>query len=247
MSSSTQGITAETSVGEIASQNPTAVRVFEKVGVDYCCGGGKSLQSVCAEQNIDFDDLVARLEAAAQEATVQNDGRDWSVASLGEVIDEILDRHHTYVRNELPRLNAIIAKVASRHADNQAYAAILQNCEALTAELSTHMLKEEQVLFPYLRQMEISVNRGHGVPPAFFGTVQRPVQAMMLEHDGAGDLLKQIRQLSNDYTPPQDACATTLAMFAGLEEFERDLHRHIHLENNILFPRAVKMEQEGGR
>ena len=247
MSSTVQGISGETSVGEIASQNPSAVRVLEKLGVDYCCGGGKSLQSVCAEQNINFDELVARLEAAAQAATLETDSRDWTDATLGEVIDEILSRHHVYVRDELPRLNTIIAKVVSRHAENRAYAAVSRNFEALTAELSTHMLKEEQVLFPYLRQMQASVQRGAGVPPAFFGTVQRPVQAMMLEHDGAGDLLKQIRQLTDDYTPPADACATTKAMFRGLEEFERDLHRHIHLENNILFPRAVKMEAEGGR
>ena len=238
-------ITAETSVREIAGQNPGAVRIFEKLGVDYCCGGGRSLQSVCEQHNIDFAELLARLQQAQEQAGREPSSREWSSATLAEVIDEILQRHHVYVRDELPRLEPLIAKVASRHPENPNYAAILEDFRALSAELSTHMLKEEQVLFPYLRAMEASVSAGRGVPPAFFGTVQRPVHAMMLEHDGAGDLLKQIRTLTNDYTVPAGACPTTQAMFAGLEAFERDLHQHIHLENNILFPRAVRMEQEG--
>jgi regulator of cell morphogenesis and NO signaling len=238
-------ITAETSVGEIARENPSSVRVFETLGVDYCCGGRQTLKSVCADQNLDFDELLARLQAAAE--SVSPELRDWSAASLADVIEEILDRHHVYVRAESARLEAMITKVASRHPENQTYGAVLQHFAELKAELSTHMLKEEQVLFPYLKQMESSVNRGAGVPAAFFGTVQRPVQAMMLEHDGAGDLMKQIRQLTNGYTPAESACPTTRAMLAGMEEFERDLHRHIHLENNILFPRAVKMEQAGVR
>lgn len=238
-------ISAETTVRDIAREQPSSVRVFEKAGVDYCCGGARSLHSVCESQNLDYSELLARLEAASAEAQCESSGEhDWNSASLAELTKHIVDRHHEYVREETPRLEALIQKVCLRHGDTRLELASVKSLfEDLSAELSSHMLKEEQVLFPYIERMESAVQAGKKAPPAFFGTVKNPVRAMMNEHDAAGELMKKIRLLTGNYTPPENACPTFRSTLSGLEEFERDLHQHVHLENNILFPRAVKMEQ----
>jgi len=237
-------ITAETPVREIAAGQPAAVRVFERAGIDFCCGGGRKLQDACAASNANLEEVLAQLEAVA--GSSDGPSKNWQSATLGELIRHIVESHHVYVREESPRLQALVEKVLSKHGDTHPELAdVRQQFAELRTDLAHHMLKEEQVLFPYIERMETSVRNGDGVPTPFFGTVRNPVQAMMNEHDRAGELLKQIRVLTNDFQPPAGACPTYCAMLAGLEDFERDLHQHVHLENNILFPRAVRMEVSG--
>ena len=233
----------EKTVREIAIENPSSVRVFESLGIDYCCGGKRPLSDACSRANIGVDRVLDLLAAARQDSQAAKAG-GWNEKPLRDLSAHIVGKHHAFVRQETPRIASLLAKVSAKH--SPAHPEIVQ-IEALFAaigqELSTHMLKEEQVLFPYIERMEQAVLIGNPVPAAFFGTVKRPIANMVAEHDDAGALLAQIRQISNGYAAPKDACPTYLALYRGLEEFERDLHEHIHLENNILFPRAVEMEQ----
>jgi regulator of cell morphogenesis and NO signaling len=234
-------ITAASTIRDIAREHPSTVRVFEKEGIDYCCGGAKSLETVCGAKNLEVAALIARLEQSF--ANIADDEDTPESASLSDVIDHIIRRHHHFVRTESARVEALIAKVVSRHGDGEPQLKDLQaTFDELTQELSSHMMKEEQVLFPYVVRLENAVSAGEAAPPAFFGTVKNPVRTMMSEHENAGALLARIRELTGNFVAPEHACPTYRAMLAGLEDFERDLHRHVHLENNILFPRAVELE-----
>jgi regulator of cell morphogenesis and NO signaling len=234
---------AEKTVREIAIEDPSSVRVFESLGIDYCCGGKRPLSDACSHAHVDVDRVRELLAAARRDSQAPEVGQ-WRDKPLGHLIAHIVETHHGFVRQETPRIASLLAKVAAKHAPlhpeiNQ----IEPLFTAIGQELSTHMLKEERVLFPYIARMEQATLSGNPPPEAFFGSVQRPIANMVAEHDDAGALLSQIRALSHGYTAPSEACPTFLALYRGLEEFERDLHRHIHLENNILFPRAVEMEQ----
>jgi regulator of cell morphogenesis and NO signaling len=234
--------TTEKTVREIALEDPSSLRVFESLGIDYCCGGKRPLSDACSRANVDFDRVIKLLEDARRGAQPQ-EPLEWTRKSLSELIQHIVGNHHAYVRRETPRIETMLTKVVAKHGPAHPELAQIQELFlAIGQELSTHMLKEEQVLFPYMERMEQSVLSGQGVPPAFFGTVKRPIVNMIADHDDAGALLAQIRNLSNEYNAPAGACPTFLGLYRGLQEFERDLHRHVHLENNILFPRAVEME-----
>jgi len=239
-------ISVESTVREIVRDHPSSVQIFERVGVDYCCGGARSLHSICESQNLDYDELLARLEAAAANARSGGSGeRDWNSQPLAELAKHIVEHHHAYVRAESPRCEALIQKVFLRHGDTRPeLATVKKSFQDLSTDMASHMLKEEQVLFPYIERMEHALLTGNEVSPAFFGTVKNPVRVMMNEHDTTNELMKNIRILTSNYTPPATACPTFRSMLTALEEFERDLHHHVHLENNFLFPRAVKMEQE---
>jgi regulator of cell morphogenesis and NO signaling len=220
------------------------VRVFQKAGIDFCCGGGKSLQDACASAGEDYSDILDRLEAAARQRDPELE--TWQTAKLTDLMSHIVSRHHGFVREEMPRIPFLADKVATKHGPNHAELNPIRAAwQALVAELSAHMLKEEQVLFPYISNLEQALLAGQPEPVAFFGTVKNPVRAMMHEHDAAGTLLKQLRDASNGFQAPADGCGSYLAMYQGMEDFEKDLHIHIHLENNILFPRAVRMEESG--
>jgi len=237
--------TLEKTVREIALENPSIIRVFESLGIDYCCGGKKPLSDACSHANVDLARVVELLEQARNQAASPQ-ALEWRDKPLGELTTHIVGQHHAYVRRETPRIEGLLAKVLARHgADRPEIREIDQLFSAISKELATHMLKEEQVLFPYMERMEQSVRAGNPVPPAFFGTVQRPIANMVAEHDDAGALLARIRELSNGYQAPASACPTYLGLYLALAEFERDLHQHVHLENNILFPRAIEMEQAG--
>lgn len=229
-------------VRQLATEIPNATRVFEKLGIDYCCGGGKSLEAACAQAKIPITDVLRTLE----EGSVPGEGAvipDFSQASLSELVSYIVSRHHGYVKQEIPRLEKLLSKVVSVHGRNHAELIAIQKVfVALAAELTSHMMKEEMVLFPYITQMEQALEAGKKAPRAPFGTVGNPVHMMELEHDDAGNALKELSSLTSNYTPPQDACFSYNTLFAALKEFETDLHQHIHLENNILFPRAVALE-----
>ena len=235
--------TAKT-VRELAVEFPNATRVFEKLGIDYCCGGNKSLKEACATVNVSADEILDSLEMNEEESRASRKGRNWQVEPLADVIAHINNTHHKYTRAEIARLGPLFDKVCSVHGKNHPE---LQHVRAsfrgLAQELTTHMMKEEMVLFPYITRMEESVIEGQPVLPPPFGSVQNPVAMMMHEHDSAGEALRAMRQASAGYTPPGDACVSYQTLYKALADFEADLHQHIHLENNILFPRAVEMER----
>jgi regulator of cell morphogenesis and NO signaling len=236
--------TATKTVRELALENPNATRVFEKFGIDYCCGGKRSLEDACSAANLQVDEVLKSLQSAAASANTKDGEPNWSAGLLSELIEGIKSKHHKYTRAEIARLRPLLEKVCAAHGER--HCELLEAREkfaALAQELSMHMMKEEMVLFPYIERMEEARIEGGPILPAPFGTVKNPVATMVHEHDLAGDLLKTLQALTNAYTPPADACLSYKTLYSALAEFERDLHEHIHLENNILFPRAIEMEQ----
>lgn len=238
-------MTANTqTVREIALENPATIRVFEKFGIDYCCGGRKPLAEACEASNIDVDEVIAALERALTEPVPQ--AENWAGKPLGDLATYIVNTHHAYVNGEVPRLALLAARVVQRHADDKPELLVIQQKVAeISAELAQHMAKEEMILFPHIAKLERALVTGEPKPQGCFGTVANPIAMMTSEHDAAGTLMAEIRQLSNDYTPPLGACPTFHNFFNSLREFEADLHQHVHLENNILFPKAIALEQAG--
>jgi regulator of cell morphogenesis and NO signaling len=235
--------TTTQTVREIALRQPSSIRVFEHFGIDYCCGGRKPLAEACAAGNVEVDAVIAALEAAVMGPAPI--GEDWTSTSLEKLSAHVVATHHAYVKNELPRLAVLAEKVVRRHGDTRAELPLIQaKLALLDEELTQHLAKEEVVLFPYVTKLERALATGSSLPHGCFGTVANPIAMMTAEHDAAGGLLAEIRDLSFQFTPPVGACPTYCAYYAGLQEFEQDLHQHIHLENNILFPRAIKMEAE---
>ena len=229
------------SVRELALEYPQATRIFEKLGIDYCCGGGKSLEEACAAQKLAVSDVLATLESPAE--PIATPASQWQTGSLAELIAHIVGKHHAYVKTEVPRLEQLLAKVCSVHGQNHPELhQIRETFAGLGQELSMHLMKEENILFPYIVEMEKAHNSLRAAPRPMFGTVQNPVHMMIMEHDSAGDALRSIRQLSSGFTVPGDGCISFQTLYGALQAFEADLHQHIHLENNILFPRAIAME-----
>lgn len=229
-------------VGEIAAEMPNATREFEKLGIDYCCGGNRTLGEACADARISVDEALERLEKSMTAAT-QDSSKDWQSQPLADLIAHISSTHHVFVRQECPRIEALAAKVVAVHSKNHPGLLQVQGTfSALAEELSVHLMKEEQILFPYVIRLEESFVAGEPAPPAMFGAVVNPVRMMMQEHDSAGDALRTLRTVTQDYSAPGDACISYRTLYDALKGFEADLHQHIHLENNILFPRAVAME-----
>jgi regulator of cell morphogenesis and NO signaling len=232
-------------VGEIAAETPNATREFEKLGIDYCCGGSRTLGDVCAEAKISVEEVLARLEKSTADTT-PGESKDWQNQSLADLIAHITSTHHVFVREECPRIDALAEKVVGVHGKNHPKLLRVQAVfSALAEELRVHLMKEEQVLFPYIVRLEESFVAGEPAPPAMFGPVVNPVRMMMQEHDSAGDALKTLRSITNDYSVPADACISYRTLYQALQGFEADLHQHIHLENNILFRRAVAMDGKG--
>lgn len=227
-------------VREVATTMPQSTRIFEKLKIDYCCGGGTPLGEACAKAGVDLGEVERMLEQTQATDECSIDVRTVSAPAL---IEYIVAKHHTFTRDEMLRLEPLFAKVVSVHGQNhpelrEASVRFKQLC----AELTPHMFKEEQILFPYITNLERAVVNQRPVPFAPFGSVNNPVRVMMLEHDAAGDILRELRSLTNDYTTPADACISFTTLYDALAAFERDLHQHIHLENNLLFPKAVELE-----
>jgi regulator of cell morphogenesis and NO signaling len=228
-------------VRDMALEQPSSIRVFEGFGINYCCGGRKSLSDACAEQNIPLDTVIAALEAASQIA--EDTRKDWTTEHLAALSAHIVATHHAYVKSELPRLAQLAQKVVNRHGDTQAELPVIQaKLRLLDEELLSHLAKEEAVLFPYIAKLERAASGDCPTPKNCFGTVAHPIAMMTQEHDSAEGLMTEIRTLSQGFTTPPGACPTYLAFYDGLREFSEDLHQHIHLENNILFPRAIALE-----
>ncbi len=234
----------EKTVRELALENATATRVFEKLGIDYCCGGNKPLEEACRAANLNVDQVLDSLEMAEQSAHAAQKDRDWQVEPLADLIAHIQNTHHKYTREEMARLGPLFDKVCTVHGKNHTELLQIRGIfQGLTQELTTHLMKEEMVLFPYIVRMEDAAIEKEPIVPAPFGTVQNPVLMMEHEHDSAGNALRAMREASNGYSAPADSCVSYQTLYKALAAFETDLHQHIHLENNILFPRAIAMEK----
>jgi len=234
--------TAKT-VRELALELPNATRVFENLGLDYCCGGAKSLEEACRAAELPVDEVLQKLQNAAQ-ATECEPAGDLRSVPLADLIRHIVTTHHKFTREETARIARLLDKVCGVHGKNHPELLNLRDIfQGLVEELTIHLMKEEQVLFPYIVRMEEAVLQKDPVLPPAFGTVENPVRMMMLEHDSAGEALRAMREASRGYTVPEDGCVSYRTLYQALPGLEADLHRHIHLENNVLFPRAVEIEQ----
>lgn len=225
-------------VGELVAQLPARARVFEQVGIDYCCGGRTVLAQACAARSLDPAQVEARLQAVGAD---HGSARYADVApmTLTQVCDHIQATHHAYLRTEIPRLHGLLEKVVKAHGGRHPEVLEIQRVLwRFEQELASHMMKEESVLFPMIRRLD-----GALVLPHFHcGSIAAPIRVMETEHNDAGQALARLRQLSDDFTPPADACNTFRALYDGLREIEEDMHQHVHKENNVLFPRAVEHE-----
>jgi regulator of cell morphogenesis and NO signaling len=235
-------ITRDSLVGEIATARPASIRVFQKYGIDFCCGGKRPLADVCEERQIAYDQLAS----AIADAELPRDDRDWSDARLAELVDHIVQRYHDTLRQELPRLHAMAEKVNNVHGSKMpdTFPRLNSVLRELAEELTSHMGKEEMILFPAVQELEAALEEGRRPQTRFpLGALRMPMSVMEQEHELAGNLLAALRELTAGYAPPEWACNTFRGLYSGLEDLERDLHVHIHLENNILFPRAAQLEE----
>lgn len=229
----------ETTVGQLVVERPSRARVFEKLGIDYCCGGKKPLRQAIVESKLDAEVVIQAIEDEAAGNAQPQAERNWATASLTDLADHIEQTHHAYLKQELPRLEFLTGKVANRHGDRRPELVEIHTIFLyFKAELEHHMMKEEHVLFPLCRQLD----NADGPIQAHCGSINNPITVMIREHDDAGDALARFRKLTNDYTPPDDACNTYRAMFDSLRQLEQDMHQHVHKENNILFPKASRAE-----
>jgi regulator of cell morphogenesis and NO signaling len=235
-------LTVTKTVRDYAIETPQTIPVFEKLGIDYCCGGNRPLDEACAAANVSLEQVLQSLETALAQPARPSD-RELRSGSLAELIAHIVRTHHVFVRTQVPEITSLIEKVHTKHGANHPELTKIRNVyRALGEELMTHLMKEENILFPYIERMEESVIQKEPILPPPFGTVANPVRMMEHEHDNAGIALRALREASQNFTPPEDACTSFRALYTALENFEKDLHQHIHLENNVLFPRSLAME-----
>ena len=229
-------------VAELAAMSLGAVRIFEKYGIDYCCGGKRRLEEACRRNGQDTEVLLQELVAAFHSQPAPE--YDWKSAPLGALIEHIVAVHHEYLRRELPAIQARLDKVYRVY--NQRYGPTLEGLPEvfaeLRAELEPHIQKEEAILFPAIRAIEWAADSGMPLPKMPFGNIANPIRMMETEHDHAGSALQKIREITRNFEPPDYACVTYRALMSGLAELEADLHMHIHLENNVLFRRADQLE-----
>lgn len=232
-------ITTERTVAEIVSEKLSRARVFELYGIDYCCGGKRPLGEICAERSLNADEIVQELKSA--DAAAPAEQVNFTEMQPGELCDEIVASHHDYLRRELPRLEPMIDKLAAKRGDvHPELPEVRDIYHAFEAEIFAHMMKEEQMLFPMIRQLADAESN----PTLHCGSVTNPIRVMEMEHINAGDALAKMHELTSGYAPPEDACNTYQVMLAGLAELEENMHHHIHKENHILFPKAIERENE---
>ncbi len=230
----------ESTVGQLVAERPARARVFEQVGIDYCCGGKKAFATACQEKGLDARTVATMLDAASE--TPQADRfADAKAMTLTQLADHIEATHHEYLRRELPRIQTLLTKVVNAH--GQRHPEVLEVQETFTAfteEIASHMMKEERILFPAIRALDGSPNG-----QAFHcGSLANPIRQMESEHDSAGEALARFRQLTRDYSTPGDVCNTYRALMDALADLEQDMHQHVHKENNILFPRTIERESQ---
>lgn len=229
-------------IGQLVAQNYHTAAVFRQYNIDFCCNGNRTVEEACRQKSIDTAAVKAALESVlAVRAAGSEDYNSWGLIKLA---DHIVQKHHGYVSTQIPVLQAYLHKLGSVHGqEHPELRAISQLFNECAGELAAHMKKEELVLFPYIRQL-LSVPDGATPPPPAFGSISNPIAMMMTEHDHEGERFRKIQELSNGYTVPPDGCNTYRVTYALLKEFQDDLHLHIHLENNILFPKAAGLEEQ---
>lgn len=226
-------------VGALVAERPARSRIFQQLGIDFCCGGKKPVEQACREKGLDPATVLAMLDLA--DAGPSGEVVDAAAMSMTELADHIEATHHAYLRRELPRLQQMIDKVSAVHGDHFPWVREIQGIfRSFRDELASHMMKEEQVLFPMIRQIDAS----DSLPAFHCGSIANPIRMMEHEHDSAGNAMGEFDRLSSGYTPPAEACNTFRAMLDGLRELEQDMHQHVHKENNVLFPRAMEREQQ---
>jgi regulator of cell morphogenesis and NO signaling len=227
-------IDATRTVAEITQSVPGAARVFERLGIDYCCKGKEPLEKACEDAHVPLALALTTLEK-----NMHGRGPADAPKEPRQLLRHIVTRHHSFTRDELGRLSPLLDKVCRVHgARHPELAEIRSLFEALAEDLMPHMLKEEQVLFPYIERLADGDST-----PARFGTVQNPIAMMNVEHEGVGALLAQLERVTDGYRPPEGACGSYRALYEGLKELQADIHEHVHLENHVLFPQAVALEQ----
>lgn len=230
-------------IGELVAKDYRTASVFKKYSIDFCCQGNRTIEEACEKKNIDtkkvLEDLVAMMESKSESTT---DYQSWPLDLLADYIEK---KHHRYVQEKTLEIQPYLDKICKVHGERHPeLLKIKEEFNANAGELAAHMKKEELILFPFIRKMTQAKMENIKVDAAHFGTVINPIQMMMDEHTVEGNRFRKIEELSNNYTPPQDACNTYRVSFSLLKEFEQDLHLHIHLENNILFPKAIEIEKE---
>ena len=231
----------DTTIRDLVARDYRAAAVFERYGIDFCCGGHRTVQDVCTEKGVDPARVTAEVaEACADARTAPPDFASWNASAL---VAHIVGLHHAYVRRALPSIGAYTAKIAEVHGANHPELREVQQIFAgVTVEMTSHMAKEEQILFPFIDALQDAADSGGPAPRPPFGTVGNPIRMMEDEHESAGGAMARIRALTNGYAPPPDACTTYRVALQELDAFEKDLHAHVHLENNILFPKALQLE-----
>jgi len=229
-------------VAEAVTENIKTAHIFKKHGIDFCCGGGISISKACEKNGVDYNTIIKELKAIDKDASLMNNFDEWELDFL---IDYIVNTHHKYVEENIVLLKQYGARVAKVHGHH--YTELLEIEKiiyAISDELTVHMKKEELILFPFVKKLVAAKKNNTSVAIPHFGTVDNPIKMMEVEHDDAGEALRTISKLTNTYQTPDDACNTFKALYSKLEEFEDNLHQHVHLENNILFPKARKLETE---
>lgn len=234
-------LTPDAKIGDIVAAQPLLARVFERIGIDYCCGGKKTLAEACAAKGLDAHTVAVLLYAVTQVEASASPEVDAAAMSLSALADHIEQTHHTYLKRELPELVEKAEHVATKHGwRDERLTEIAATVRGLAEEMFQHMAKEEQILFPIVRELE----RGEGGAAGHCGSIANPISVMEAEHDFAGGAVARLRELTDGFTPKPDDCNTHRAMLAGFAQLEADLHRHVHKENNVLFPRALALETQ---
>jgi len=232
-------------VGQLAVKFPQIRQTLEKLGIDYCCGGKLSLREAIENLGLSTEDVIKDLQAAIKNSDDRQKYRNWSTESLTELTGHIEEKHHSCMKEQLPRLERLLDKTLNAHKEKhgQMLTELKEVYAALKSEIELHLAKEEQILFPFISQIENFQQNQTDKPELHCGSVENPIGQMEYEHDNAGKALDKMRQVTLNYKVPEDACNTFKALYDGLKALEADLHEHIHLENNILFPRAIELEK----
>lgn len=231
----------EQTLSEIVNQNFKTASLFERYNLDFCCNGNRTLKTACEEKGVDLNMVVSEIGAALAKEPAKNE--NYNAWSLDFLVSYIVNNHHHYIRTTSSVIIEHGQKVTIAHGKN--HPEIIEVNKVFTLlwkELNQHMMKEEQILFPYIDQMAKALTKSLKVENPFFGTVRNPIKMMENEHQSAGEELSEIKSLTNNFSLPEDACSTFRVYYQGLKEFEQDLHKHIHLENNILFPKSIELE-----
>lgn len=234
-------VSTTTTIGDVVSRDLRSAAVFSRYGIDFCCGGRRTIEDACRAVG---EDPAVVLRDLARLATSSDAPEDRSTWSPPRMLDHVLEHHHAYVRRQIPVIQGYLIKLTGKHGTSRPELVRVQELfTGLARELVHHMEKEERILFPYIRALIAARAANAPLPPTPFGTIQNPVRMMEAEHQQAGQDLWLLRGLTNGFQPPADACATWRACYAELAAFERDLHEHVHLENNLLFPAAARLEE----